>query len=164
ALRTVYLMTGDAVSSEDIVQEVFVTCYSNIGKLRHPEYFKTWFFKILTRTTWQYMKKERRLVPSEDILEQADQEGKKVWMVQAREREGSQKLYLEILQLEPKLQTTIILYYYSAFSVKEIAKVMGCLEGTVKSRLYTGRKKLQTSLIEQKSCFIPKGVIGYGKK
>lgn len=69
ALRTVYLITSNRDMSEDIVQEVFVTCYSSIKSLRNPEYFKTWFYRVLTRTTWRYMGKENNLIPVEDIFE-----------------------------------------------------------------------------------------------
>ena len=58
-------------------------------------------------------------------------------------------MYEQILRLDYPLQTTLILYYYNELTVKEIAKVMGCFEGTVKSRLYTARKRLKLRLLEQ---------------
>ena len=69
AIKTVYLMTGHKQMAEDIVQEAFTTCYLSIGKLKKPECFKTWFFKLLTRTAWRSIKKERSLVPTETISE-----------------------------------------------------------------------------------------------
>lgn len=161
ALRTVYLMTRDKDISEDIVQEVFVSCYTSIKGLQNPEYFKTWFYRILTRTTWRYMKKERRLVPVEDIFEKLEDQYEKSSLDQLEQKESSNFLYQEVLKLQAKLQTTLILYYYQEFSVKEIAQIMGCLEGTVKSRLYTGRRKLKISLMNQEKAIIPKEVLAY---
>jgi len=146
ALKTVYLMTGDRAISEDIVQEAFVKCYTSIKSLRNPEHFKTWFYKLLTRTTWQYMKKEKKLLPTEDILELVEANSVKSYSDKAQQEEAKNMIYEELTKLEPKLQTTLILYYYNGFSVKEIAKIMGCFEGTVKSRLYTGRCKLKNNL------------------
>ena len=163
-IRTVYLMTGDRVVSEDIVQEVFVTCYTSIKGLKNPEYFKTWFYKILTRTTWRYMNKERKLIPVEDIFDRVGDSYEDSPLDKLEQRESSGIVYQEILKLQPKLQTTIILYYYNQFSIKEIAKTMGCLEGTVKSRLYTGRNRLKEYLMEQPSFIIPKEVLGYENK
>ena len=40
----------------------------------------------------------------------------------------------------------MVLYYYNQMSTREIAKAMGCLEGTVKSRLHTARKNLKQKL------------------
>ena len=50
ALRAAWLISGNAADSEDIVQETFTTCYLNRKKLRNPAAFKTWFYRILTRT------------------------------------------------------------------------------------------------------------------
>lgn len=143
AIKTVYLMTGHKQMAEDIVQEAFTTCYLSIGKLKNPECFKTWFFKLLTRTAWRSIKKERSLVPTETISELI--EGAK----SLESRYEYEALYEQILRLDYPLQTTLILYYYNELTVKEIAKVMGCFEGTVKSRLYTARKRLKLHLLEQ---------------
>ena len=55
-------------------------------------------------------------------------------------------MYDAVCGLEIKIRTVMILYYYQEFSVKDIAKITGTLEGTVKSRLYTGRKLLKRKL------------------
>lgn len=154
ALRTVYSMTRDKDVSEDIVQEIFVSCYTSIKSLESPEYFKTWFYRILTRTTWRYMEKQKRLVPVKEIFRKSEDSYENSSLEKLEQKEFSELIYREILKLKPKLQTTLILYYYNEFSVKEIAQIMECLEGTVKSRLYTGRRKLRLSLTELKSSII----------
>lgn len=150
ALRTVYSMTRDKDVSEDIVQEVFVSCYRSIKDLQSPEYFKTWFYRVLTRTTWRYMDKEKRLIPVEDILKRSEDSHENSSLEKLERKESSELIYQEIIKLKPKIQTTLILYYYNEFSVKEIAQIMECLEGTVKSRLHTGRRKLKLSLTDLK--------------
>lgn len=162
AIRTVYLMTGDVHTTEDIVQEAFTTCYLSLHTLKQPQYFKTWFFKLLTRIAWRVMKKERGLVPTETIGELVEiaglQEGTSLnEMDQATEADF---IYSQILKLDYKLQTTLILYYYNELTIKEIAKVMGCLEGTVKSRLYTGRKQLKLHLTRQEEGYKSKEAYG----
>lgn len=154
ALRTIYSMTRDKDISEDIVQEVFVSCYTSIKSLQNPEYFKTWFYRMLTRTTWRYMEKEKRLIPVENIFRKSEDSYENSSLEKLEQKESSELLYQEILKLQPKLQTTLILYYYNEFSVKEIAQTMGCLEGTVKSRLYTGRCRLKVNLMEQEEFII----------
>ena len=149
ALGTVYSMTRDKYLSEDIVQEVFVVCYTSIKSLTNPGHFKTWFYRILTRTTWRYMAKERKLIPVEEIFEKPEVNNEKSPSGKLEQKESSELLYQEIQKLQPKLKTTIILYYYNDFSIKEIAQTMGCLEGTVKSRLYTGIRRLKVNLMEE---------------
>ena len=164
ALRTVYLITRDPVVSEDIVQEAFITCYTSIKGLKNPEYFKTWFYRLLTRSTWRYMKKERELVPVEDIIVRLEDNYEGSCLEKLENEESTQLLYQEIIKLPLKLRTTIILYYYNELSVKEISKTMDCLEGTVKSRLYTGRKRLKKVLIEEPNSIIMEEVLGYEGK
>lgn len=164
AMRTVYLMTRDKAVSEDITQEAFVICYTSIKSLQNPEYFKTWFYRILTRTAWGYIKNEKKLIPVEDIFDRLDNAYEESSLDKLEKKESSRLLYQEILSLEPKLQMTLILYYYNEFSIKEIAKTMGCLEGTVKSRLYTGRRRLKVRLTEHSNFITPREVLGYENK
>lgn len=53
-------------------------------------------------------------------------------------------------KLSVPLKTTIILYYYNELSIKEISKILGCFQGTVKSRLHNARKLLAKELRSEK--------------
>lgn len=148
AYKYSYLITGNEHTSEDIVQEAFVVCYTHIKNLKNPEKFKSWFFKMLTRTAWKYSKKEKRAVPVDNIFEKADDEKNSECVNQYIRKEQADILHEEIKNLEIKQKTVIILYYFNELTVKEIAGVMGCFEGTVKSRLHSARRKLKSSLIQ----------------
>lgn len=69
-LRTAWLISGNYADSEDIVQETFVKCYRNCGKLKEPAVFSTWLYQILTRTAWRYGKKKSRETPVEQLFEE----------------------------------------------------------------------------------------------
>jgi RNA polymerase sigma factor (sigma-70 family) len=145
-VRTAYLITGNRASAEDVAQEAFVKCYLEIGKLQNPERFRTWFYRLLVRTAWRYADIEKRNVPVEDVFEEA-----KPFIVKSTEQvyldaETASVLFEQIRKLDKKKRTTVMLFYYSELSTKEIAKVMGCLEGTVKSRLHFARKILKSNL------------------
>ena len=60
--------------------------------------------------------------------------------------EEREQLWDAVQGLEIRQRTAVVLYYYNQMSTKEIAKAMGCLEGTVKSRLHTARKNLKDRL------------------
>ena len=66
ALRAAWLISGNAADSEDIVQETFTACYLNRKKLRDPAAFKTWFYRILTRSAWKISRKSRKEQPEEE--------------------------------------------------------------------------------------------------
>lgn len=149
ALRTAYLITGNHASSEDIVQETFLLCYRNIRKLKDPAQFKSWLFRILTRTAWRNCSKEKKIIPEEDILTVADKaEPMDSSFEQYMQKETAKVLQQAINKLDPKQRTVVILYYYNELSIQEIASIVGCFSGTVKSRLHTARNNLKNSLLE----------------
>lgn len=59
------------------------------------------------------------------------------------------ELYRAIRNLPVKQRTVVVFYYFNQMSTKEIAGIMGCMEGTVKSRLYTARTNLKRELTSQ---------------
>lgn len=146
-LRMAYLISGNLADSEDIVQESFVKCYQHIRELKKEEGFKSWLFHILTRTAWRYCKKQSRECPEEDVMDKIPVQKEASSLEILLDREKQNYLMSQINQLSMKHRTTLILYYYNGFSTKEIAKVMGCLEGTVKSRLFIARKLLKESIM-----------------
>lgn len=151
AVRTAYLLTNNRALAEDITQEAFVQCYLKIKDLKNPMQFKTWFFKSLTRIAWRMSTKEKTVVPVENIFELTDYKDTEQVELDFINKENAERMMSMISKLEEKLRTTVLLYYYNEFSVSEIASIMGCFEGTVKSRLHTARKKLKKSLgVEEK--------------
>lgn len=144
--RMAYLISGNYADSEDIVQETFVKCYCNCNKLKDCSVFPSWLYQILTRTAWHYGKKRSREVPVETFYEEGGPETGEQPLHAALRNETTRQLYEAINQLEIKQKTVIVLYYFNQLSTKEISRVMACMEGTVKSRLYTARKNLERSL------------------
>lgn len=151
ALRMAYLICGNRADSQDIVQESFIRCYQHIHQLNKEEQFKSWFFHILTRTAWKYCKKQSKEIPEEEMISlmPIEKEGSSLDVLLNKERD--RELMDMINHLSVKHRTTLVLYYYNELSTKEIAHVLGCLEGTVKSRLFTARKLLKKTILEEKN-------------
>ena len=62
-------------------------------------------------------------------------------------RQGEKdRVYEAVCALDRKQKTVVIFYYYQQLTTREIADILGCMEGTVKSRLHTARKKLSKAL------------------
>ena len=148
-LRTAYLITGNHADSEDIVQETFVKCFCSCKSLKSPEGFATWLYQIMTRTAWRYGSKRRREEPVEQLYAKEEPATGDLPLENVLRREQQEELYSRIRKLNQKQRTVIILYYFSQMSTREISQVMGCMEGTVKSRLHTARKNLGDGLREE---------------
>ncbi len=150
-LRMAYLLTGNYADSEDIVQETFETCFFKCGDLKDCSRFTPWLYQILTRNAWRIGRRSRREEPVEELPKSRGQTGLEAERQPLEiivEDESRAELWKAVQQLSLKMRTVVVLYYYNGLSTKEIARITHCLEGTVKSRLYTARKILERELRE----------------
>ena len=150
ALRVAYLISGNHADSEDIVQETFVTCYLKRHEIRNAEAFQSWFYRTLSRIAWKMCRKKHAEQPLEEVYPENTAAPGEL-LVDFVRQEEEHMIYRAILQLPVKQRTVLVLYYYNQMSMKEIAHVCGCLEGTVKSRLYHGKRKLREVLEKQET-------------
>ena len=149
AFWTAYLLAGNKDIAEDIVQEAFLKCFMHIEKLQKPELFPVWFHRILVRTCWSVLSKKKKIIT--ESLEERNEEladDTNLWETVETNQTNS-LIRSAIRKLKPKMRLTIILYYYNDMTVKEIAQVMGCLQGTVKTRLHYAKKELEKTLGKQ---------------
>jgi len=148
ALKTAYLITGKKHIAEECVQEAFVQCYQKIYQLKNPQAFESWFYRILTRICYDYIKRNKNNISLEALKEAGqDFHSEKDDTEEIYEEKELKKFLINSLYtLDPNYRTIIILKYYQEFSIKEIAKIMKLPEGTVKSRLHRGIKKLEEKL------------------
>ena len=149
AYRTAVFMTGSRTDAEDVVQETFVQVYLHADSLKEPAGFKSWFYRILTRLAWKCARSGRREIPDEDITVRADGEDRGDGLSQLLGKEEKERIRRAVESLDEKHRSIVVLYYFNDFTTSEIARITGCLEGTVKSRLYAARKKLEKSLSEE---------------
>lgn len=145
ALKTAYLIFGRKELAEDIVQEAFIQCFRKIKDLKNTATFQAWFYRILTRIGWRLAAKQRQMLSFGEMddnvgANRMDMDG----LAEANEERERVKQAIE--RLKPPLKTVIVLFYYNDLSVKEIAEVTGCFQGTVKSRLHTAKKLLEAEL------------------
>lgn len=148
ALRTACLITGRRNLAEEVVQEAFIQCYRSIRGLRAPETFAAWFFRVLTRVSWRLAARDKGTL-SLEALSNGEKESLLVdesMFVLAEAKEIEQLVQAALRKLSVPLRTTVVLRYYNDLSIQEIAKVLGCREGTVKSRLHNALKQLADEL------------------
>lgn len=149
ALRSAFLITGNHCDSENVLQETFLSCYQNLPKLKDPSSFKSWFYRILTRTAWAYCKKRDRETPVATVFAEAHEAPAALSALDILATVETQAILLAAInELPLKQKTVVVLYYYDELSVQEIAEITGSFVGTVKSRLFTARQNLKKRLLK----------------
>lgn len=105
--------------------------------------------QILVRTAYRVAKKRKREIPDDDTVLRMENRTNPSPLDKTIQLEEAEMISEAVRALPIKMRTVVILYYYNCFSVKEIAGVLGLMEGTVKSRLHTARRRLQVNLKEK---------------
>lgn len=136
--RTAYLYVGNREDALDVVQETSYKAYVGLKKLKKVEYFSTWLIRILIRTSYEFIRKKKRMPFVEEeniqILNEAD------------ENLINSELLQVVQQLGKKYRDVILLHYFQELTVKEVSQVLVIPEGTVKTYLFRGRKQLKKIL------------------
>jgi len=153
----VYNMTGSKEDAEDLVQDVFVKAFSSLKGFRGTSSFYTWIYRIAINRTINFLKKrkKRQALSLNDVDEGVERDPAYVEL-SARESpardtsllELQEKLNKALLTLSEKHRTVVVLHDIQGLPHEEIARMTGCSEGTVRSRLFYARQQLQGELAE----------------
>ncbi len=154
-----YKTTKSEDLAADITQDSCIEIMKSIDKLKDPNAFSTWAHQITYHQCTRYFRetKEVLLEENEDgetILDILPDESDDALPEQVVEDKEFQNILQNMLnELPSEQRSAMLLYYYENLSVKEIAKIHGTTEGTVKSRLNYGRKavKQQVESYEKKT-------------
>ncbi|MCD6506270.1 sigma-70 family RNA polymerase sigma factor [Candidatus Poribacteria bacterium] len=139
--------------AEDIVQEAFLRVYRDIRRFSPDRgSFKTWIFSIAANLTVdEYRKKQRWLrifrPLGKEALNLPDRSRSPDETLLEKERRSEIEKALQMLPIEQR--QVLILKHLEGFKFKEIAQILGIPEGTVKSRMARGLKRLKEVLNEK---------------
>lgn len=122
--------------AEDAVSESVLKAYEKIHTLRKRECFQAWIMQITANEAKRIYAKNKKLSPVENM------EG---YMPDFRD--DYHELWDVVMELDVVYREVIILYFYERFSMKEIGEILHIAEGTVKSRLFRGKKLLKERLL-----------------
>jgi RNA polymerase sigma factor (sigma-70 family) len=141
--------------AEDCSQEVFIRVHRSLGQFRGESALGTWIGRVAFSVALRMaQKRKQRLdIPSDyepDLAFEHIGSGEDVQAAHA-ESEQLQALYAAIEQLPSLPRTVLSLHYRDGLQVSEIADMLDCPEGTVKSHLNRGRNRLKAALAHRES-------------
>ena len=153
----VYSMTSNREDAEDLAQEVFVKAWKALGHFREQSGFYTWIYRIALNRTINFRKRRNRRQTVN--FDEFDPDIKTAESYREFSSKGSvlrkmslgefqEKMNGALLKLSEKHRSVVTMHDVQGMSHGEIAKVMHCSEGTVRSRLFYAHKQLQAELAE----------------
>ncbi|MCD8155177.1 MAG: sigma-70 family RNA polymerase sigma factor [Clostridiales bacterium] len=143
--RTAFLYVKNEDDALDIVQECILKAYESMGRLRRPEFFKTWLTRILINCAKLHLRRCSRISPG-DVEERGA--GERTSLEPAVSVEEKWDLFHAIDRLPERYRSVVILKYFNDLKISEIASVLEIPEGSVKSYLYRAKKELRVYLEE----------------
>lgn len=144
--------------AREVAQEAFIKAYRNLPGFRLDSSFYTWLYRITVNLAIDFRRKayrgrETALDETRITPEDAHHTGPRPLATPSQNYDRKQlgaKIKTAIDSLPQDQRTAIVLREIQGLSYSEIAETMGCAEGTVMSRLYYGRKKLQSILKDER--------------
>lgn len=144
----IHRRVGDAHATDDLVSELFLSVIRALPNYRYRGLpFRSWLYRIATHTVNRWARKQRRHASAslDDIgVVSGPRPG------DGDERDDPQRVRTALLALSLKHQAVLALHYLEGLSVEEVASVLGCRIGTVKSRLSRGRDALRERMTRRR--------------
>lgn len=141
-------LSGDREVAEDLAQETFLRFFQSRSRYREEGKLSAYLFRIagnLLRTR-ERQRRRRKLLQSiflrgsEHLIEQPSQ-GR-----ETARRELRDELQRALAQLPMEFRVPVVLAEVEGWSYREIAELLDCREGTVKSRIFRGKERLRAAL------------------
>ncbi|MGD8452908.1 MAG: RNA polymerase sigma factor [Phycisphaerae bacterium] len=136
-----YRRTGDVHATEDLTADVFLSVLRSLPRYRHRDVpFRSFLYRVATNAANRWARRQRRR--HQPLEEQAAPAGH----TPADRAEAPELARQILLGLPPRYQAVLALHYLEGLAVEEVAAVLGCRAGTVKSRLFRARGLLRARL------------------
>ena len=155
-ISTAFKFVKDVQIAEDIVQDSFIKAFNALESFREDSSFYTWIYRITVNTSKNFLvsKKRKSELLNSDLSEEASYEIEPVEtyspedLVQATQL---QKVITETIdQLGEDTRTALTLRELDGLSYEQIADVVNCPVGTVRSRIFRGREVIDEAISQYK--------------
>ena len=138
----------------DVAQEAFIKAYRALPTFRGESAFYTWLYRIAVNTAKNYLTSQGRRPPSSDVeAEDAESYGGSEALQEVSTPENlaltdeiKRTVFSAIEALPEDLRTAITLRELEGLSYEEIAEIMDCPVGTVRSRIFRAREAIDKKL------------------
>ncbi|MFC4560165.1 sigma-70 family RNA polymerase sigma factor [Virgibacillus kekensis] len=143
--KTAILYVRNKEDALDILQESIYKAFISMNQLKQPEYFNTWLTRILIHTSYDFLRKRKKIVLDENVMHEVSE-------VNDQDIEGRIDLLNAVTKLNKNYQTVIILFYYHDLPINQIAETMGTPQNTVKTYLRRAKMELKNLIEGVRNC------------
>lgn len=159
-MNTAYGMVSDYHDACDAVQEVFLRVYKNLSSFKGESQFSTWIYRITANVCNDILRKRKKhtvisLDKDDENSPHSDIPDDGATPHEAAEQSEVQSAVRKaVADLPDDYRTVLTLYEFENLSYEQIAEILKCPLGTVKSRINRAKKTLRKKLEEKRELFL----------
>ena len=135
-------LTGSQDSALDVLQDVWMKVFRGIAKLKDPESLRSWLYSITHGIAVDRIRKSYSREQAEQVKLDEFQEAEEP----SFSEEDAATIHRALSEIGVKHREVLVLHFLEDLSMAEIAKVVGCTEGTVKSRIHYAKRAMKKAL------------------
>ncbi len=147
--RMVYVRTGSLMDAEDITQDIFIKVVKRIGRLRDPNQFKSWLYRLAINQVIDHHRKRRLLsyfgFEKKNPSESVEASGGRDPSSDLLRKEFQIRLSSYLKSLPAAEREVFMLRFIDGLKIREIVMVMQKAESSVKTHLYRSLRKFRES-------------------
>ena len=158
--KVAYALLGSRQDAEEVVQDAFLRIYRSLGNFRGDAQFTTWMYRIVVnlcnnKFRWNKVRGINRTISIDAPLPNAEgDESLRLELPSSEAPPDEQLAFAELrervekamAQLPESYRTAVMLRNVQQLDYEDIAKILDCAVGTVKSRINRGRELLRQAL------------------
>jgi RNA polymerase sigma-70 factor (ECF subfamily) len=149
--RTMIALVGSREDAQDVVQDTFVRAFQNLGSYRSGAAFYTWLYRIAVNAAFSRSRRRRPKLSVDHHREQTGADPADVRegsnpQENLERRERVRQVHDALARLSEEHRTVLVLKELEGYRYEEIAAILKCPVGTVRSRLHRARAELREIL------------------
>lgn len=158
AYRVALQLSGTAADAEDLLQEAALSAWRAFDGFQRGTNFRAWFLRIVTNAFYMRLRRDRRRgiqVPLDGVESRVLSTVREGWnghgagpAESALSRLATAEVVAAIHALPADYRAVATLYFMDDFTYQDIAEILRCPVGTVRSRLHRGRRLLRVRLAD----------------
>ena len=134
-------LLDDEAVAEDVIQDTWLSVIKKIHGLREAEAFPTWLYRIARNKVYQQLRRNKRTFELDENLAVANDVEENIFSA-----DDAAKIHRCLAKLKPVHKEVVLLRFLEQMSYEQIAKVIGCNIGTVRSRIHYAKLALRKEM------------------
>lgn len=142
-------IVGDDEAAFDVLQAVWMAAFRELRRLEEPSALRSWLYLVTRGHAVDHVRRDVARASAERSLAAESEEAISPHEEPRFDAEDAGRLHRALATLDVRHREVLVLHFLEDMPIDEVATVVGCPPGTVKSRIYHAKRALKEALLRQ---------------